>query len=30
MRRIVGMDIHRTFAEIVFWEAGSDRRDGST
>jgi hypothetical protein len=21
MRRVIGMDIHRTFAEVVFWEA---------
>ena len=20
--RVIGMDIHRTFAEVVFWEAG--------
>jgi transposase len=28
MRRIVGMDIHRTFAEVVFWEAGRLRPAG--
>lgn len=22
MRRVIGMDIHRTFAEVVFWESG--------
>ena len=22
MKRVIGMDIHRTFAEMVFWEAG--------
>src|SRR5688572_4398465 len=22
MRRVIGMDIHRTFAEVVFWEGG--------
>jgi transposase len=21
MQRVIGMDIHRTFAEVVFWEA---------
>ena len=20
MRRVIGMDIHRTFAEVVFWQ----------
>jgi len=25
MRRVIGMDIHRTFAEVVFWEAGQLR-----
>lgn len=28
MRRIVGMDIHRTFAEVVFWENGRLRPAG--
>src|SRR5437764_1211850 len=28
MRRVVGMDIHRTFAEVVFWEAGRLRPAG--
>ena len=28
MRRIVGMDIHRTFAEVVFWEDGRLRPVG--
>jgi hypothetical protein len=22
MKRVIGMDIHRTFAEVVFWEDG--------
>ncbi len=22
MQRVIGMNIHRTFAEVVFWEAG--------
>ena len=30
MQRVIGMDIHRTFAEVVFWEAvGSGRPGGS-
>ena len=28
MRRVIGMDIHRTFAEVVFWEAGRLRPAG--
>ena len=28
MRRIIGMDIHRTFAEVVFWEDGRLRPAG--
>lgn len=28
MRRVIGMDIHRTFAEVVFWEDGRLRRHG--
>jgi transposase len=28
MRRVVGMDIHRTFAEVVFWEDGRLRPHG--
>ena len=28
MRRVIGMDIHRTFAEVVFWEEGRLRRHG--
>ena len=28
MRRAIGMDIHRTFAEIVIWEQGQLRRAG--
>jgi transposase len=28
MRRVIGMDIHRTFAEIVFWEDGRLRHHG--
>ena len=26
MRRVIGMDIHRTFAEVVIWEQGRRRR----
>ena len=28
MRRVIGMDIHRTFAEVVIWEAGQLRPAG--
>ena len=28
MKRVIGMDIHRTFAEVVFWEAGRLRPAG--
>lgn len=28
MRRVIGMDIHRTFAEVVIWEAGRLRPVG--
>src|SRR6185437_9685705 len=28
MARVIGMDIHRTFAEVVFWEVGSLRSGG--
>jgi len=28
MRRVIGMDIHRTFAEVVFWEDGKLRPTG--
>ena len=28
MKRVVGMDIHRTFAEVVFWEEGRLRCHG--
>jgi transposase len=28
MRRVIGMDIHRTFAEVVFWEGGRLRPHG--
>ena len=28
MRRVIGMDIHRTFAEVVFWESGKLRPGG--
>jgi transposase len=28
MRRVIGMDIHRTFAEVVFWEDGRLRLYG--
>jgi hypothetical protein len=26
--RVIGMDIHRTFAEVLFWEAGRLHRAG--
>ena len=25
VRRVIGMDIHRTFAEVVIWEAGQSK-----
>src|SRR6516165_12466058 len=28
MRRVIGIDIHRTFGEVVFWEDGRLRRAG--
>jgi len=28
MKRVIGMDIHRTFAEVVFWEDGRLRQHG--
>ena len=28
MRRVIGMDIHRTFGEVVFWEQGHLRHGG--
>jgi transposase len=28
MRRVIGMDLHRTFAEVVIWEDGQLRRRG--
>lgn len=28
MKRVIGMDIHRTFAEVVFWEEGQLRWHG--
>src|SRR5262245_56510940 len=28
MRRVIGIDIHRTFGEVVFWEAGKLRHGG--
>jgi transposase len=28
MRRVIGMDIHRTFGEVVFWEDGRLRPTG--
>jgi len=28
MRRVIGMDIHRTFAEVVVWEDGRLRPSG--
>ena len=28
MRRVIGMDIHRTFGEVVIWEDGKLRHAG--
>ncbi len=28
MQRVIGMDIHRTFGEVVFWEDGKLRHGG--
>jgi transposase len=28
MRRVIGIDIHRTFGEVVFWENGRLRHAG--
>jgi transposase len=28
MRRVIGIDIHRTFGEVVFWEDGRLRHGG--
>ena len=28
MRRVIGMDIHRTFGEVVIWEEGKLRHGG--
>lgn len=28
MPRVIGMDIHRTFGEVVFWEDGNLRHGG--
>jgi hypothetical protein len=28
MRRVIGMDIHRVFAEVVFWETADYVRLG--
>jgi transposase len=28
MRRVIGIDIHRTFGEVVIWEKGILRREG--
>lgn len=28
MRRVIGIDIHRTFGEVVFWEEGRLRHGG--
>jgi transposase len=28
MRRVIGIDIHRTFGEVVYWEDGRLRRGG--
>ena len=30
MRRVIGMDIHRTFAEVVFWEEGDCVQQGGS
>jgi hypothetical protein len=30
MRRVIGMDIHRTFAEVVFWQDGRLRWQGGS
>ena len=28
MRRVIGIDIHRTFGEVVIWESGLTRHGG--
>ena len=28
MRRVIGMDLHRTFGEVVIWENGILKRQG--
>ena len=28
MRRVIGVDVHRTFGEVVFWENGRLRHAG--
>uniref|UniRef100_UPI001FD8183F hypothetical protein n=1 Tax=Bradyrhizobium vignae TaxID=1549949 RepID=UPI001FD8183F len=28
MRRVIGIDVHRTFGEVVFWEDGRLRHAG--
>jgi len=28
MRRVIGIDIHRTFGEVVTWENGLTRHEG--
>ena len=28
MRRVIGLDIHRTFGEVVIWENGLTRHEG--
>ena len=28
MRRVIGIDIHRTFGEVVIWENGLTRHEG--
>jgi transposase len=28
MRRVIGIDVHRTFGEVVFWENGRLRHAG--
>ena len=28
MRRVIGIDVHRTFGEVVIWENGLTRHEG--
>lgn len=28
MRRVIGIDIHRTFGEVAIWENGLTRQEG--